>query len=72
MSKLTIEGLLFCVIACAACASDSSGNTTTGGGTTDPFVGKWACAEELNVTFTSPPGASPINQTEMTTIIREW
>ena len=69
MSKLTIDGLLFCVVACAACASDStSGNTTTGGTTTDPFIGKWACSEELNVTFTSPAGASPINDTEMTTI----
>jgi hypothetical protein len=69
MKKLRIDGLLFCVIACAACTGDStSSTTTTGGGTADPFVGKWACSEAISLTFTSPPGASPINETEMTTI----
>jgi len=68
MSKLTIDGLFFCVIACAACTGDSTSGNTTGGGTTDPFVGRWACSEEMSLTFTSPPGASPITETEMTTI----
>ena len=66
MSKLTIDGLLVCVIACAACTGDSTSNNT--GTTTDPFVGRWSCMEEMSVTFTSPPGASPINETEMATI----
>jgi hypothetical protein len=67
MSKLTIAGFLSCVIACAACTGDStSGNGT--GSTTDPFLGRWACSEEMSLTFTSPPGASPFSETEMTTI----
>jgi hypothetical protein len=69
MSKLTIAGFLSCVIACAACTSDStSGNATGGGSTSDPFLGRWACSEEMSLTFTSPPGASPLSETEMTTI----
>jgi hypothetical protein len=69
MSKLTIDGFLLCVIACAACTGDSSSGAPTGGGTTaDPFVGTWACSETMSVLFTSPPGASPIDQMEMTTI----
>ena len=68
MSKLTIDGLLLCMVACAACTGDSTSNTTTGGIPTDPFVGRWACSEEMSLTFTSPPGASPVTETEMTTI----
>jgi hypothetical protein len=69
MSKLRVGGFLSCVIACAACTGDStSGNATGGGSTTDPFVGRWACSEEMSFTFTSPSGADPITETEMTTI----
>ena len=69
MSKLTISGFLWGALACAACASDTTSGNPTGGGTTaDPFVGRWACSEQMTITVTSPPGSSPITDAEMTTI----
>lgn len=64
MSKLTLDGLAFVVIACAACNGDSS----SGGTATDPFVGRWACSEELILTITSPPGVPTQTTNEMTTL----
>jgi hypothetical protein len=63
MSKLTIDGFLLCVLACAACNGET---TSPGAGTTDPFVGSWACSDQLTVNFTSPPGFPQQTQSQMT------
>ena len=64
MSKLSLNGFLFCVVACAACNSESPAPGTP----VDLFIGKWACSEELSLTFTSPPGQDPQTTTERTTL----
>jgi hypothetical protein len=63
MGKFVFGGSFFLALACAAC-----GTSTTGGGSTDPFVGKWACSDGVSITITSPPGYPAQNSTEMSTL----
>jgi hypothetical protein len=66
MSKLTLESFLVCcAVACAACNNDEASSPGT---TTDPFVGSWACAEELSLMFTSPPGQPGRTTMETSTV----
>ncbi|HMJ51869.1 MAG TPA: hypothetical protein VK540_07320 [Polyangiaceae bacterium] len=64
MSKRSLGGFLLWVVACVACNGDS----TTAGTPTDPFVGNWACSEQMSLSFTSPPGMADQKQTEMSTL----
>jgi hypothetical protein len=64
MGRLAFDGFLLCAIACAAC----NGDTTTSGAPTDPFVGRWACSDELSVVFTSPPGIPAEMRTQPSTL----
>jgi hypothetical protein len=67
MGKPTLDGLLVCcAIACAAC-NDETGSPSSPI-TTDPFIGSWACTEELSLMFTSPPGRPGRTTTEMSTV----
>jgi hypothetical protein len=63
MSKLALGGFLVSALIGTACNGDSAspGNMTPA----NPFEGKWACSEELSLTFTSPPGAAVQTSIEM-------
>jgi len=65
MSKQTLAGFLFSMVACAACNGDSSSSTNP---PADPFLGTWSCSEQLSITFTMPQGFPMQTRTDTSTL----
>jgi hypothetical protein len=63
MGNLSIRGFFFGVLVCAGCS-----NGAAAGPPADPFMGKWACADDRALTFAMPSG-SPEARSSSRTIV---